>query len=60
MMIKSLKSHWIVTINAKINVWTCKLIFPTDTLQQKIEIINLKPFLAGEDTSVVIISAMYL
>ncbi len=34
------------------NVWKCKLIFPTDTLQQKIEITDLKPFLAAEDTSV--------
>ncbi len=31
------KSHWIITINGKINIWTCKLVFPTDTLQQKIE-----------------------
>ncbi len=35
------KSHWIITINGKINVWKCKLIFPTDTLQQKIEITDL-------------------
>ncbi len=34
-----------------------KLIFPTDTLQQKIEITDLKPFSAAEDTSVVIILA---
>ncbi len=34
------------------NVCKCKLIFPTDTLQQKIEITDLKPFLAGENTSV--------
>ncbi len=60
MIIRSLKSHWIVTINAKMHVWKCKLIFPTDTLQQKIEVTDLKPFLAAEDTSVVIISAMYL
>ncbi len=39
------------------NVWKCKLIFPTDTLQQKIEITNLKPLLAGENTSVLIILA---
>ncbi len=32
-----------------------KLIFPTDTLQQKIEITDLKPFLAAENTSVIII-----
>ncbi len=35
MMIRSLcgaqKSHWIITINGKMNVWKCKLIFPTDT-----------------------------
>ncbi len=37
------------------NVWKCKLIFPTDTLQQKIEITDLKPFLAAENTSVLII-----
>ncbi len=39
------------------NVWKCKLIFPTDTLQQKIEITGLKPFLAAENTSVLIILA---
>ncbi len=39
------------------NVWECELIFPTDTLQQKIEIIDLKPFLAGENISVLIILA---
>ncbi len=32
------------------NVWKCKLIFPTDTLQQKIEITALKTFLASENT----------
>ncbi len=26
------KSNWIITINGKMNVWKCKLIFPTDTL----------------------------
>ncbi len=31
------------------------MIFPTDTLQQKIEIMDLKPVLAGENTSVIII-----
>ncbi len=51
------KSHWIITINGKINVWKCKLILPTDTLQQEIEITNLKLFLAGENTSVLIILA---
>ncbi len=29
------------TINGKMNVWKCKLIFPTDTLQQKIEITDV-------------------
>ncbi len=38
------KSHWIITINGQMNVWKCKLIFPTDTLQQKIERTDLKPF----------------
>ncbi len=33
------------------NVWKCKLIFPSDTLQQKIEITDLKPFLAAENFS---------
>ncbi len=33
--------HWIITINGKMNVWKCKLIFPTDTLQQKIEITSV-------------------
>ncbi len=32
-------------------------IFPTDTLQQKIEITDLKPFLADENTSVLMILA---
>ncbi len=45
--IRSLKYHWIVTINAKMHVWKCKLIFPTDTLQQKIEVTDLNPFLVG-------------
>ncbi len=45
--IRSQKSHWIITINGKMNVWKCKLIFPTDTLQQNIEITDLKPFLAA-------------
>ncbi len=26
-----LKSHWIITVNCKMNVWKCKPIFPTDT-----------------------------
>ncbi len=39
------------------NVWKYYLIFPTDTLQQKIEITDLNPFLAAENTSVLIILA---
>ncbi len=39
------KSQWIITINGKMNVWKCKLIFPTDILQQKIEITDFKPLL---------------
>ncbi len=50
------KSHWIITNNGKM-VWKCKLIFPTDSLQQKIEITDLKPFLAGKNISVLIILA---
>ncbi len=38
------QSHWIITINGEINVWKCTLIFTNDTLQQKIEITDLKPF----------------
>ncbi len=45
------KSHWIITITCKMNVWKCKLIFPTDTLQQKIEITDLKPFFVDENTN---------
>ncbi len=52
------KSHWIITINGKLNICKCKLIFPTYTLQQKIEITDLKPFLAAENTSVRIILAI--
>ncbi len=37
------------------NIWKCKIIFPTDTLMQKIEITDLKPFLANDNTSVLII-----
>ncbi len=51
------KSHWIITINGKMNVCKCKLIFPTDTLQQNIEITDLKLFLAAENTRVLIILA---
>ncbi len=36
------KSHWIININGKINVWKCKLIFPNDALQQNVEITDLK------------------
>ncbi len=40
------KSHWIIiTINSINNVWKWKLIFPTNTLQQNIEITDLKLFL---------------
>ncbi len=35
------KSHWIITINGKMNIWKCKLTFPTDTQQQKIEILYI-------------------
>ncbi len=42
------KSYW---INGKNNVCKCKLLFSTDTLQQKIEITDLKPFFVGENTS---------
>ncbi len=34
-----------------------KWMFPTDTLQQKIETTDLKPFLAAENTSIIIILA---
>ncbi len=44
-------------MNGKINFWKCKLIFPTDTLQQTIEITDLKPILAGENIRVLIILA---
>ncbi len=47
----------IIAINGKMNVWKCKLIFSTHTLQQKIEIPDLEAFLAGENTSVLIILA---
>ncbi len=51
------KSYWIITINRKMNVCKCKLIFLTDILQQKIEITDLNHFLAGENTSVLILLA---
>ncbi len=38
------ESHWNITINGQMNVWKYKLIFPTDTLQQNIEITDLKPY----------------
>ncbi len=41
------------------NIWKYKLLFPTDTLQQKIKITYLKPFLAIENTSFLIILAIY-
>ncbi len=44
-------------MNGKINVWKCKLIFPTDTLQQQIEMTDLKLCFACENTSVLIILA---
>ncbi len=34
------KSHWIITINGKRNVWKCKLIFPIDILQLEITGLN--------------------
>ncbi len=42
------KYHWIITINGQMNVWKCKLIFLTDTLQQKIERTDLKPFFSSK------------
>ncbi len=39
------------------NVCKCKLVFHTNTLQQKIEITDLKTFLAGENTIVLFILA---
>ncbi len=50
----------VITINGKMNVWKCKLIFPTDTLQQKMEITDLKPFLVAENTCVLLILATTL
>ncbi len=38
------KYYWIIAINGKMNVWKCKLIFPSDTLQKNIKITDLKPF----------------
>ncbi len=34
------------------NVWKCKLLFPTDTLQQMIETTDLKPFLVAENSHI--------
>ncbi len=50
------KSHRIITINGKINVWKCKLIFPTDRLLQKIEITDLNHFLAAENTFLIVLA----
>ncbi len=47
-------------MNGKMIVWKCKLIFPIDTLQQTLEITDLNHFLAGENTSVLIILATTL
>ncbi len=44
----------VTTINGKMNVWKCKLIFPTDTLQQKTEITDLKLFFVGKNTCILI------
>ncbi len=33
------------------NAWKCKLIFPTDTLQQRIEMTDLKKKLTDKNTS---------
>ncbi len=51
------KYNWVITIHGKMNVWKCKRIFPTDTLQQNIEITDLKHFLDAENTSVLIVLA---
>ncbi len=50
------KSHRIITINGKRNVWKCKLIFPTDRLLQKIEITDLNHFLAAENTFLIVLA----
>ncbi len=57
MMIRSQKSDCIIIINGQINVWKCKRMFPSDILQQKIEITDLTPCLALENTSVLIMLA---
>jgi len=55
--IRSQKSHSIITINGLINVWKCKLIFHRNTLQQKIQTADLKPFFIWRKTSALIILA---
>ncbi len=47
----------LAVVRLLMNVWKCKVIFPTDTLQQKIHITDLNPFLAGENTPVLIMMA---
>ncbi len=49
--------QFIIEINGKMNVWKCKLIFSTHTLQQKNRNTLLKTILAGENASVLIILA---
>ncbi len=49
-----------MTLHGQIFFWKCKLIFPTDTQQQNIEISDLKYFLAGENNSVLIILATHV
>ncbi len=59
--IRSRVEHWLLSdkyltgLLQLMDVWKCKMIFPTGTQQQNIEITDLKPFLAGENTSVPII-----
>ncbi len=42
------------------NVWKCKLILHTDTLQQKIEIADFKKHLASENTSECVYILLYI
>jgi len=51
------KSYWIITINGKINVWKCKLIYTLLT-QQKITC--LKPFLVCENMNMPKIFVQYI
>ncbi len=53
--VEQTKITGLLQLMTKINVWKLKLIFPTDTLQQKIEITDLKAFLAVDNTIVLII-----